>query len=464
MARELNTGVVVRDDLLEWCILQKGKAQLLPVSTGRQELPPPVEGASEEDKKIELAECEARLKTACSAFRGFISAALPSDQVLLRTVALPTVVDAEIKGMVDLQVDKFSPFPLDNLVVSHEVLSRTQDSTMVLVAAVQRPIADALEKRLQEAGADVARVDVAVLGWYRLLKDAGEIPEKDRHLVLLMDGGTPEIVVFENGVPRVFRSLTGVNAAGGEEAAAEIASEINFSFLSLELEQDAEIGCTVAVWYAGQAPGALALHLANAMEHKVSVKPLSSLPPLAEGLARRSVYREGGVDLTPPDWRETERARLFKRRVWLAGAAVAVLWLLALGGLEGGLYFQKFRLQRLQTKLDALEKPASEVREMQRRVRMVERYTSRKDSALEVLRELSALQPPGIDLSSFSYRKDEGVKISGDAGAVNLVYDFKTALDGSKMFRDVSLQGPRGEPRTGKQLFDMDMKLAGGGE
>ena len=464
MARELNTGVVVREDVLEWCILQRGKGQLLAVSTGRQELPSPAADAGEEDKKVVLAEREARLKSACVSFKGFISAALPSDQVLLRAVKLPTIIDAEIKGMVDLQVDKFSPFPLDSLVVSHEVLSRLTDSTTVLIAAVQLPIADALEKRLQEAGADVARLDIAALGWCRLLKDAGEVPDEGRHLVLLLEGGTPEIVVFEDGVPRVFRSLTGIDSSGGEVSAAELAAEINFSFLSLEIEQDANVACTVAVWYAGQNPGTLALHLANATAHKVAVKPLSALPPLAEGLARRATQREGGVDLTPPAWRETETARMFKRRIWIVAAAVAALWLLLLGGLEGGLYFQKFRLRRLQTKLEALEKPAAEVKEMQRRVRMVERYMNRRDSALEVLRELSTLQPPGIDLSSFSYRKDEGVKLSGEAGAVNLVYDFKTALDGAKMFRDVSLQGPRGEPRTGRQLFDMDLKLAGGSE
>ena len=432
MARELNAGLVVRENVLEWCILQRGKAHLLPLSTGRRELPVVAADAGEEDKKVALAERAACLKSACAACKGFISTALPSDLVLMRAVLLPTLVDAEIKGMVDLQVDKISPFPIENLVVSHEILSRTSDNSLVLIAAVQLAVADALEKKLQEAGADVARVDVAALGWCRLLKDAGEVPEKGRHLVLLMNGGTPEIVVFEDGVPRIFRSLTGVDVAGGEPAALEIAAEMDFSLMSLEIEQSAQIECTMALWHAGQTPDGLALHLVNALAHKVTVKPLGALPPLAEGIARRAVQRGVGVDLTPPAWRETEKSRRFKRRIWVVAAAMAALWFLVLGGFAGGLYFQKFKLQRLQARLGELEKPAAEVKEMQRRVRMVERYLSRRDSALEVLRELSAIQPPGVNLSAFSYRKDEGVKISGEADAVNVVYDFKTALDASK--------------------------------
>jgi hypothetical protein len=454
---------MVREDVLEWCILQRGKDPSLPLSTGRRELPVPAAEAGEEDRRAALAERAANLKSACAECRGFISAALPSDLVLLRAVALPTLVESEIKGMVDLQVDKFSPFPLDSLVVSYEVLSRTSESSLVLIAAAQLSVADALEKRLREAGADVARVDVAVLGWCRLLKDAGEVPEKGRHLALLMDGSTPEIIVFEDGVPRIFRSLSGMDPAGGAAAAMEIAAEINFSLMSLEIEQVAEAECTLALWHAGPSPDALAMHLVNTTPYKVAVRPLGDLPPLPEGIARRAVQHEGGVDLTPPAWRETEKARGFKRRMWRIAAAVAALWVVTIAGFTGGLYVQKFRLQRLQAKLGALEKPAAEVREMQRRVRMVERYLSRQDSALEVMRELSALQPPGVNLSAFSYRKDEGVKISGEADAVTIIYDFKTALDASKQFRGVAIQGPRAD-RSGKQLFDMDIKLAGGGE
>ena len=53
----------------------------------------------------------------------------------MRAVALPTLVESEIKGMVDLQVDKFAPFPLEHMVVGLETLEQKEGSTRVLVAA-----------------------------------------------------------------------------------------------------------------------------------------------------------------------------------------------------------------------------------------------------------------------------------------------------------------------------------------
>ena len=73
-------------------------------------------------------------------------------------------------------------------------------------------------------------------------------------------------------------------------------------------------------------------------------------------------------------------------------------------------------------------------------------------------------QPVGIDLTSFTYRKGEHVKIVGEAMDVDRVYDFKNKLDDSELFTKTSLQGPRFDKRKRKQVFDIEMTLAGNGE
>ena len=146
-----------------------------------------------------------------------------------------------------------------------------------------------------------------------------------------------------------------------------------------------------------------------------------------------------------------------------ATVAILGLWVLAAAALFGTLAFEKHRINVLQKQKEELTKPAGEVARMKNRVMLVQRYTDRSKSALECLRHISSLLPEGIDLSSFSYRKGEGVKISGDATTVNLVYDFKKQIDDSGFFLGSTLDGPKLDSHKNRQSFDLDMKLAGGG-
>jgi hypothetical protein len=84
------------------------------------------------------------------------------------------------------------------------------------------------------------------------------------------------------------------------------------------------------------------------------------------------------------------------------------------------------------------------------------------ESALECLREISVVQPKGIDLTSFTYRKGDAVKIAGEALNSDLVYQFSKKLDGSNLFQDVQLKAVNEDRRRGKTVFDVDIKLRGG--
>jgi hypothetical protein len=210
------------------------------------------------------------------------------------------------------------------------------------------------------------------------------------------------------------------------------------------------------VWHRGAEPTGLlrALHAAFMVE--VAAKSLDKVPSLAEGLARRAALRDG-MDLTPASWRQVAGQVEFKRRMWTVTGAAVGTWVLAVGVLMGGLRVEEFRLLKLRSELKRLQEPGNVVRETRRRVTLIKRYTNRDDSALECLREVSVRQTPGVTLTSFTYRKGESVRLSGEAQSVDDVYSFKQGVDESKIFKSAALQGP--QDRGGKQLFDMDMKL-----
>ena len=88
---------------------------------------------------------------------------------------------------------------------------------------------------------------------------------------------------------------------------------------------------------------------------------------------------------------------------------------------------------------------------------MIERYTDRSDSALEVLREVSQLLPEGVDLTSFSYRKGAILDIAGEADSGLLVTQFNESLNQSPLFVEVK-PGTRTSSK-GRHRFSFDIQL-----
>jgi hypothetical protein len=460
MAKDCFSGLLLQGDALEWTTLQGGKDRLKTDGTKRAQLPAP--GAAGPPGPEASAARAAMIRAECAGLKPPVALGLPSDQALLRVVSLPTTDDAELAGMVQLQVDKLSPFPVEAMVVAYEILARRNDGRQVLIAAARTETVDALGAMLAAAGLRAARVDVAALGWWRLLADAGEIPPQGRQLVLLLHEGAPEVIVFEDALPIAFHSLSGLASQAQAEWTRDMAHEVGYTLLSVELEHGSA-ACPISVWHPeGAEPAGLLAALRRERPQDVSSRSLSVLGGVSAGLARRLAAGPGRLDLTPAVWRTSAQARGFRKRMLLAAGGLLALWGLAVAAVLGGLSFEKIRLSGLKAQEAVLHPAAVEVKEMRRRVRLIQGYMNRTDSALECLREVCASLPDGIEFPLLSYRKGEGVKISGVAQSVEQVYDFKKSLDASPLFRKVVLKGP--VEQSGKQRFDLDLIARGAAE
>jgi len=448
----------VEEKALEWVSLRGGKGKAVPGRSGRLSLdegdPSPDETPEEREDRV-----VALIKAGCRPPKGAVSVAIPSEHVLLRVMDLPAVEDDELASMVELQADKVSPFPVENMVVSHEVLQKGDGVCRVLVAAAREDAIQKIGTRLGSAGIAPARIDSALLGWWRSLQDADAVGA-GRHLILILASGVPEAIVSEDGVPLVFRSLGASMDSDEPGVVEETAREVGYALMSLELEHGAAAACRVTVFHRGDAPAALLDALWKECMCEVNARSLADLPTAAEGVARRAA--EGtALDLTPSAWTSARSSRAFKKQMWAAVAVILLAWCIGVGGVLGMTAYEESRLASLQSSREEWRGPSLEVRSMRRRAYMIRRYMDRSDSALECLREISAVQPVGVDLTSFNYRKGEGVKIRGHASGVNEVYAFKSALDASELFQETRLEGPSAMRGTSRQTFQMDMKLPG---
>ncbi|MBN1557520.1 MAG: PilN domain-containing protein [Lentisphaerae bacterium] len=464
MAREFITGVVFRGDTLEWAVLRRGREGVERADAGCaawREAPAEAEAGAESGGAEAQAAREAetaRLRAAGARLRGDVDLGLGAGAVILRVVDLPTVEDDEIAAMAALQVDKFSPFAEDAAVWGHEVLARRENASRVLIGVARRSAVEEAGERLRRAGVSPRRVDAEALGWWEVLREAGDAEGAGRRVVLLLGAGDPVILVLEEGVPLAFRAVGGAGELAEDALAGELARETGYVLTTLELEHGGGTVQGVRVRCSGEPPAGLAELLQDACGCAVDVRPLEGLAA-AEGVARRGAAKGGVLDLTPESWREAARRAGVRKRLVTAALVVLAVWLAGAGIVLGALGWQQRRTARLAADRDRWRGPAMEVRELRRRVFMIKRYRDRNFSALECLREVSRLLPEGIDLTSFSYYKGEELRLAGEAAGVNLVYSFKNTLDESALFGEAELQGPRTDRRRRREVFEITLAL-----
>ena len=126
---------------------------------------------------------------------------------MLMVLNLPATLPREIEGMVQLQAEEISPFPAERTCVAWELLEQQDQFSRVLMCLCARKPLDQLHDLYHSAGLVPDRVDIDVLGWLALIKDAGELTDSADCLLLIIQDGHSDVVAWQKGQPCLIRSL-----------------------------------------------------------------------------------------------------------------------------------------------------------------------------------------------------------------------------------------------------------------
>lgn len=434
MAEKLITALFLHKDRASWTSLRDKKGGMETI----QQVDAPLEVPA--DAEPFGAEMAAQIKARCSGIRGDVTLVVPTSKALLRVVSLPSVDPTELRDMAELQVDKFSPFPLDQMCVGHEVLAQTEDQSRVLIAAVPRETVDGLGSICAAAGILPNAVDIEIMGWWWLLKSKGHIADTGRQVLLVYDRSGWNLVVAEDGTPLLIRAL-GASVTDAAGTAKEIAEEVSYTLATLETEWGGAHVDAVEIWHGQDVAAGLLDTLTaelSATGLHARTNALASLLPLSEGMARRVHEAQGGsLDLSPAEWKSSILSRAERKRMAVIAASVMVLWGLGLGIMMFLQAMEQKNAFLMKTEVKRLDTKAAEVRNLQKQVQSLQKYADRKYSALECLRELCALMPAGPELDSFNYEKFQQVSLRGNAESDAPIYEFVKQLQASPFFPKV---------------------------
>ncbi|MBN1674507.1 MAG: hypothetical protein JXR37_25890 [Kiritimatiellae bacterium] len=471
MASKLITGLTLRRGIAEWTVVDPSRGGGAVLSAGRADLALP-EGADPLDPALSKEHRDAtaaELKAKCGGVKGTVAVAIPSQHLFLRVLSLPVVGPDELASMVELQVDKFAPFPIDRMVISHEILEERDARYRVLVAGVKRELVDGIGEMFRGTGMRLERVDAEGLGWWRLLRDAGAVAEKGRQIILVLDVAGEHLVVAHNGVPVAVRSLgAGAEDEPDEERETEIVSEISYTLTALEAEAEAgeREAAAASLWHWGDAPDGLIARIREECALEVVPRALDALPAPSQGIALRAADAEHTVlNLAPPAWERARQTRRGRRRLIGASAAALFVWLLGVGAIFGGVHYERTRLADVKKRLDTVLKPAEEAKAIRERIRELESYAGEHDSPLECLREIcDGRQPIGVDLTEFVYTRGVRVDLVGVATDDNLYSQFYKQLNDSTLFRVERASNMPRRTKDGRRVLEFRVTLLLAGE
>lgn len=466
MATDTRTALHMRPDGAEWTVWKpstKGDPAVRREAWSR-----PEDGGDEAPPAAESV--AAVLKKDSEIASGRLILALPSEKALLRVMNFPSTDPEELQGMVDLQMGKISPFPVEQLAISFEVLSQTADHSHVLMMAAPLKEVEELGRPFIDAHLKPERVDVDVLGYGQLLAEREQLLEHGREFILLLREDQTDLIILQDRVPLLFRSFSSPEGLSIESFTEELVEETMYSMTALEAEWGAAAVARIRIFGEDALCAPARAQLKEQTGLPVESTSLEPLQPLSQGLAMRAAITERVTgDLAPAAWKKRIKTQGVYRQMMKAGIAVAALWLLMVIG-SGALTAHRAAQQtRLEARATELEAPAEQIKRIRSRVQALEDYSDRSRSALECLREVSALLPGGLELTSFNYRKEIfEVSLRGFSRSVNKepIINFIQQLENSEFFASVKSQQVTTRTTRGQRRsqFNIDILLPGGDE
>ncbi|MBR2940444.1 MAG: hypothetical protein IKC14_03950 [Kiritimatiellae bacterium] len=400
--------------------------------------------------------------------------ALPLNRLLVKMVRMPPGEDPV--AVAEPILKSMSPFPDDSITVGCETVREDGDGRVVIAAALPESAADDIGEALDAAKLSVVRIDSLALGQIRgVWPSLGE--SSGRRLVLLDSIDCLSCIVLDGDQPSAIRAITD---------RSDLRREIMLSLLEAENFGGArrldeiilvETDSTDSIIPTDPTDPAPPTDPAGPTDSKDSFAALEAFAPVRRltvgadaalvGVAERAAD-EGSLNALPASWRELLEETRFKAKLVRYLSIAGGIWLLIMAVLFGVPMVYDFLTDHQKSMSKQHQRQYREVKDMKAKVDLIRKYSDHARGALEIMKALSDRLPEEITLTTWNYKRDEGVRVSGEGDAAESVYAFKDAMDemsagegedGERIFPIVTLNGPNAS--KGRHRFDLDCQYKG---
>jgi len=382
------------------------------------------------------------------AARGMpVSASLRSADAFCRLVTLPTAAEAELRPMLEMQLENLSPLPTEQVVSGFEVIRKTEKQSDLLVAIARR---DAVVERLEllrQAGLAVETLDLDTLAVLGFLGHEKPLREKELAALALvaLEGDTATLLLVHDNQPHSIMAVPLGGGASVADTAAQIGNELRLAQTAVQALRPEAAWPVVRVLQrsaegtpgAKLAPQAFAAALADQIGVPCEPLDLSERQRAglgAVGLCVRAASGRARMNLVPAEYLAERRRLARKQQFKLAAIALAALYGAIIVIAAAAFVYQLNQLGGLEDDAEALKVPYDRAVALQADLRVLQEYVSNRSLPLEILAELQKLKPDAVCLTEFQFADGEQATLSGYASSASVVSDFEAKLQKSSFF------------------------------
>jgi hypothetical protein len=364
---------------------------------------------------------------------------LPPENVFLRVVELPKSSFGETLAMVELQLEKLSPMPVNQIVWTLQILPNpvAENLQTVVVVIVERSVVEEFLGKLEAQGFLADRLESPMLDQLAATPAGGDgawiYPA-------LVNGQNAALVAWWFG--GALRSLSYVVLPATGERAKNLQAQLAQLAWAGELEGWLT---THPQWHLvadGGLAGEWETFLRAGLNEPVQVtKPLSP-PELAARTARRAVAAEAGsAMLLPAEFPARYREQFFDR-LWLHGLfATGVLYAVYVAVYFCATTVLGYQTEKVERQAASLGGSYTNVLQLKARYAVLKERQDLKYAALDCWKLVADLLPPGITLQRFSFGDGHRLSLGGTSASnqITQITDFfdalrKAQLNGQPMF------------------------------
>jgi len=383
-----------------------------------------------------------------------VHVSFPRRMATLKYARLPHADAAQISMMIQFEAQQYIPFPLDEVVLGHQIVSDPMDEqTVVMIVAAKLQMVEDLMSAFDKAGLEVASLTVSALALSEHGKD-NTVPTA----YLDIDSGEMDLTVVSAGRLLFSRAastgVTIVKDGGAQRLALEVAR-------SLSAYQNEYRVQPVSKLVLSGTPGdfsEIEKSFSELLDIPVERLSSSAFPApdpdslqyavAVGGAIEGAGFGSNKVDLVPPSRRERKAAAKQKAQVSIA----AVLAILLLGSLG---YFFYNNLQKtskehalalkengkLETAKRALDKSHASHDQAIRTYNLLVSGLGRSKPMIEIVKNLSDSIPKtsGVNLTSFTFERGNIMNIHGSAKTESAVTDLVLGMQAATVFKEVKL-------------------------
>lgn len=369
--------------------------------------------------------------------------ALSRQEALIKSVRFPAADPRVIARMAPFESVAHAPWPLEESVLSHEIVGTGEDgfSTVLLLMARNEVVREHLA-HLREWNVQPVRVEVSVLCLARLLRSA-EDQERPALLIAEEDGST--YVRLSDGHYAYSRG------AASEEAPAEAlryALETDRRLHTLECTLPTSL--TVAGARAEELPRTDVPGLGDVVLRSIEevtfgvlngVTAIESSALVCVAAALGAAEDQGGANLLP----KKEQSTLVRRRVFRSARRLALLLAWCAGMLAFLVHYSfstlEARVEKANAAMAALEKTVGNLKEESQSVELLAGERRVVAAPLDIVLALYGRTPTSIALTSLLYDARGTLVLGGEAPGFPAVYEYMEALSKSPtIFRNVEMK------------------------